>query len=141
MNMRATPPFKDKGVEAVFGAFPAKLRRPLLKLRALIFETAAATEGVGPLEECLKWGQPSYLTSKTKSGSTIRLGVSKDGQTCAFYVHCQTRLAEMFRTHYPDIFTFEGNRALHFKPDEALPEEELRHCIQLALTYKKRPRK
>ncbi|GAK45907.1 conserved protein [Tepidicaulis marinus] len=141
MSARTAPPFKDKSVEAAFGAFPVKLRRPLLRLRALIFETAAATDGVGPLEECLKWGQPSYLTPKTKSGSTVRLGAAKDGETCALYVHCQTRLAGMFRAHYPDVFTFEGNRAVHFKPDEALPEKELRHCIQMALTYKKRPRK
>ena len=35
-------------------------------LRQLIFETAAATEVVGELEETLKWGEPSYLTPKTK---------------------------------------------------------------------------
>lgn len=49
------------------------LKAKLLALRRLIFDTAKATKGVGVLQETLKWGQPSYLTPQTKSGSTIRI--------------------------------------------------------------------
>jgi hypothetical protein len=63
----------DPAVAAVFGAYPKPLKAKLLALRRLIFETAAATKGVGTLQETLKWGQPSYLTTETKSGSTIRI--------------------------------------------------------------------
>jgi len=134
MTKRVPSPPPD--IKAALGAHPVHLRKGLLALRRLIFETAAATPGVGALEETLKWGQPAYLTPETKSGSTIRLGVPKEGTSFALYIHCQTRLAQMFRQHYPGLFTFEGNRALHFKPGEPLPEEELRHCIRMALTYK-----
>ncbi len=70
-------PFDDPKVASVFDNFPKADRKGLLKLRALIFETAAQTRGVGQLNETLKWGQPAYLTPVSKSGSTIRLGLPK----------------------------------------------------------------
>ena len=46
----------------VFDTYPDEQRWPLLEIRALIFSVAGATDGVGPLVETLKWGQPRYLT-------------------------------------------------------------------------------
>ncbi|NQU58191.1 MAG: DUF1801 domain-containing protein, partial [Rhodospirillales bacterium] len=66
-------PFQYPEVENVFKAYPEKLKRKLMSLRQLIFDTALEIERVGPLEETLKWGQPSYLTQQTKSGTTIRI--------------------------------------------------------------------
>ena len=54
---------------------------------------------------------------------------------CAMFFHCQTRLIETFRELYPDTFVFEGNRAMSVSPSKPLPEEEIRHCVSLALTY------
>ncbi len=65
--------FTDPNVAEVFKNYPNEAREKLLELRKLIFNTANSIEGVGTLEETLKWGQPSYLTSETKSGSTIRI--------------------------------------------------------------------
>jgi hypothetical protein len=81
--------FSDPAVDAVFAAYPKPLRTKLLALRRLIFDTAAATKGVGALQETLKWGQPSYLTPQTKSGSTIRIDRVKSGNQVALYFHCQ----------------------------------------------------
>ncbi len=106
----------------------------LMDLRQLILDTATTTEGVGPLEETLKWGQPSYLTIASKSGTTIRVGPSGDGHF-ALFVHCQTDLVKRFRLFYPDLMDFEGNRAIRFRIGEALPATELTHCISLALRY------
>ena len=103
-------------------------------LRQLIFETAARTEGVGELEETLKWGQPAYLTSQSKSGSTIRID-RKPAALCAIYFHCQTNLIETFRSIFPYEFKYEGNRAIVFNEDDDVPVDELRHCISIALTY------
>jgi hypothetical protein len=83
--------FHDPRVEAAFAAFPDSTRDALLGMRALIFQTAAETAGVGPVEETLKWGQPAYLTRETGAGTTIRLGVPKAGGA-AIYVHCQTTI-------------------------------------------------
>lgn len=89
------------------------------------------------LEETLRWGQPSYLTTESKSGSMIRIDRVKStpGQY-ALYVHCQTSLIEMFKERYPNAFGYDGNRAILFDVNDVLPEEALRHCIALALTYK-----
>ena len=129
-------------VEVKFAGYPPRLRDKLLRLRRLIFETAAATAGVGELEETLKWGQPSYLTLRPKTGSTIRIDrADPAGARYAMYFHCQSRLVETFRELYPDRFRFEGNRSLVFALDDPVPEGALRHCIALALTYHHNKRK
>ena len=121
---------------AVFATYPAKLRGRLHSLRQLILKTAAKTEGVGPLEEALKWGQPSYLTSRSKSGSTIRIDrVKQSGEKYAIYFHCQTDLVSTFRELYPKKFTYEGNRAIVLDVNRKPDEKALAHCIALALTY------
>jgi hypothetical protein len=65
--------FADSAVDAAFAAYPKPIKAKLLTLRRLILDTASKTTGVGALEETPKWGQPSYLTTSTKSGSTIRI--------------------------------------------------------------------
>ena len=67
-------PFEDDAVRAIFDSYPDEVRDRLMEVRALIFNAAANTSGVGPNEETLKWREPAYLTSTTKSGSTIRFG-------------------------------------------------------------------
>lgn len=120
---------------AVFDTYPAAVRRQLLALRKLILDTARTTEGVGPLDEALKWGQVSFLTSESKSGSTIRIDrlKSDDGQVAVFF-HCQTNLVETFRERYPEL-DYSGNRAILLDANRRLPETKLRHCVALALTY------
>ncbi len=109
----------------------------LLSIRDLIFKVAADTDGVGEIVETLKWGQPSYLTVRPKSGSTVRLGVSKDGRP-ALFCHCQTTLVREYRDLYDADFDFEGNRAVILKDGPSLPVAELEHCLALALTYHRR---
>ena len=122
-------------VAAVFEAYPKPLRSKLQALRRLIFDTARTTDGVGPLEEALKWGQPSYLTTETKSGSTIRIDqVSDAPDRYAVYFHCQTDLVSTFRELYPEL-TYGGNRSILLDASDELPEAALRHCVALALTY------
>jgi len=79
----------DAAVNAVFSAYPNPVTAKLLALRRLIFDTAKATKGVGALEEALKWGQPSYLTAESKSGSTIRIDqVKAEAGGYTVYFHC-----------------------------------------------------
>ncbi len=132
-------------VAAVFDGYPRKMREKLLFLRQLILDTAAETEGVGELEETLKWGEPSYLTPKTKSGSTVRIDwKARDPDQYAIYFKCTTNLVESFREKYPEEFQYGGNRSIVFQKDEEVPVRELKDCISMALTYhlrKKRSRK
>ncbi len=133
--MKATA-FADADAKAVFAAYPTGLRKKLAALRSLILTTAAETEGVGEIVETLKWGQPSYLTVKPKSGTTIRIDAHGDGY--AMFVNCQTNLIGTYRELYGDVLTLKGNRAVVFSTKEELPEDVVRHCIALALTYHKR---
>lgn len=123
-------------VAKVFRAYAPKQRGKLVALRRLILKTAARTEGVGALDETLKWGQPSYLTSETGSGSTIRIDRVKASDTkYALYFHCQTDLVPTFRELYPKKFSYEGNRAIVLDANKKPDEKALAHCIALALTY------
>ena len=136
---RVTTP--DAAVDAVFESGPAPVRAKLKALRRLILDTAKATKGAGRIEEALKWGQPSYLTAETGSGSTIRIDrvKSADNQVAVFF-HCQTDLVATFRELYPEL-RYSGNRAILLDAGKKLPEAELRHCVALALTYHLRKRK
>ena len=132
----------DRAVDAVFNTYPTPLKTKLLALRRLIFETARTTPGVGALQETLKWGQPSYLTTETKSGSTVRIDQVKSAPDCyAIYFHCQTDLVETFRQLYPTEFTYGGNRSILLNAKDRVAEPALRHCIALALTYHLNKRK
>jgi hypothetical protein len=124
---------RDAAVEAVFKAYPPA-KAKLLALRRLIFDTAKATRGVGRIEEALKWGQPSYLTTETKSGSTVRID-HVAGKQYALYFHCQTDLVATFRELYADKWSYGGNRCILLSADDKVDEAALRHCIALALTY------
>lgn len=128
--------FADASVAAVFKSWPQPIRSRLLELRHLIFDVARQTPGVGKLQEALRWGQPSYLTTESGSGSTIRLGpVKNEPARYALYFHCQSGLVENFGELYPGEFTFAGNRSIIFNLDDKLSLEPLRHCICLALTH------
>jgi len=127
-------------VDAVFKAYPQPARATLLALRRLILATARSTEGVGRIEEALKWGQPSYLTPETKSGSTVRID-HVDGKQVAIYFHCQTNLITTFRELYPDQWHYGGNRCILLNADDKIDEAALRHCVALALTYHLNKRK
>jgi hypothetical protein len=134
--------FSDSAVDAVFRAYPGPVRTRLLALRRLILDTAKVTAGVGAIQEALKWGQPSYLTAETGSGSTIRIDqVKSTANGYAIYFHCQTNLVESFRELYPTELSFGGNRSILLDTAYKFPEAELRHCVALALTYHLRKRR
>jgi hypothetical protein len=125
----------DAQVADVIASFPAAARERLLAVRALIFEAAEA-ERVGPLTETLKWGEPAYLTERSRAGSTIRLGWKPASpQTIAIYFNCKTTLVESFRATLGDALSFEANRAVLLDLSRPLPAEAVRLCVAAALTY------
>ena len=128
-------PFNNPEVAARFENYDQAIRDRLLELRELIFDVAAGTEGAGPLEETLKWGQPAYLTAETKSGTTIRIDALHSRPGFGLFVHCQTTLVDRYRHMFDRDFEYEANRGLLFAPDQKLPEGQLRVCIGLALLY------
>ena len=134
--MTRAPPFGNASVEQAFRAVPPGPRKRLLALRAIIFDTAARTPGVGVLDETLKWGEPAYVTTQSGSGSTVRLGWKKaDPGSCAMYFNCRTTLVETFRSLFPNEFRFEGQRAMVFGADDPMPADSIALCVAAALTY------
>ncbi len=127
-------PFKNHLVKAAYDAFEDDKRSLLLELREQIFSVAAEAQGVGSIEETLKWGEPAYLTVRPKSGTTIRLGVSKTGKP-AIFTHCQTSVVSEFQALFPEEFTYDGNRAVYVDRLTAAETDKLRLLIKRALTY------
>lgn len=122
-------------VEKKLHSYPETAKEKLIRIRELIIETASNVEGLNKLEETFKWGEPSYVT---KHGSTLRMDwKAKNPEQVALYFQCTSNLVPTFRTIYKNHFLFEGNRALVLQLENEIPEEELKHCIALALTYHK----
>lgn len=122
----------NPAVADVFKKFPPEMRKKLLFLRTLIFETAAELD-VGKIEEILKWGEPSYIA---KQGSTIRMDWKpRAPEHYALYFNCKTTLVETFEALYGNLFCYEGNRAIIFTRLELIPVKQLKHCIGLSLQY------
>ena len=99
-------------VARVFNRYPKKMKQKLMRLRELIFDVAAKTKDVGQLEETLKWGEPAYLTSQTKSGSLIRIDAKKNRPV---EIRDVFPLPDKFGWHlqdyfFPDTFFYEKNR-------------------------------
>jgi len=131
MSTQSLPPV----VSEKFAGYAPEARAQMLALRALVLETAASTPGVGRIEETLKWGQPSFLTPETGSGTTVRIDAHRSGGV-ALFVSCNTNLVETYKALYPEM-EYEGVRAIVMRGG-AMDEAALRHCIGLALTYHKR---
>lgn len=126
----------ENEVKQKFSSYPDRIKPKMESLRDLIYEVAQATEGVGELEETLKWGEPAYLTSQTKSGTTIRIDwKSKNPEQIGMYVSCNTTLINTFKTLFENDLTFEGNRAIVLPVEQPLPKKQLMICIQMALRY------
>lgn len=116
-----------------FASYPEHIQPKLHNLRQLILEVAEEDEDIDEIEETLKWNEPSYLA---KGGSTVRFDWKpKTPDQYAIYFNCKTTLIETFKEIYPDVFVYEGNRAIVFQLNDEIPATELKHCIILAFKY------
>jgi Domain of unknown function (DU1801) len=133
--------FHNNDVATVFKAYPQGVKTKLMALRDMVFDVAQSTPGVGKLEEALRWGQPSFLTIETGSGSPIRIdAIKNEPDKYALYFICTSGLADEFKELYRKDMNFMGNRGIVFGVDDRLPLKALRHCISLALTHHLRKR-
>ncbi len=132
--MTHLPPLPED-VAAVLETYPQPARRVFDHIRATV-HVAAGETGVGPLNECLKWGEPSWLTQRNKTGTTLRLAWKASlPEEFGLYVNCRTSLVETMRMLYPDTFRYESTRAMMFRLDAEIPDQAIGHCARLALTY------
>ena len=119
---------KDK-----FESYPRHIKPIILQLRELVFSVAEELD-LGEIDETLKWGEPSY---QVKNGSPIRMDWKpKTPNQYFLFFHCQTKLVDTFRELYSEALELEGNRAIVLYANKDLPKKVIRHCIELAMTYK-----
>ncbi|MBL7865561.1 MAG: DUF1801 domain-containing protein [Cyclobacteriaceae bacterium] len=131
---------QSKKVAAVFEKTPPAIRKRLLVLRKLIFDIASKTPGVGSIEETLKWDSPSYLTSETQSGTTIRISALSPKGKYGIFVHCQSNVVKQFKQRVDTTFEYDSTRGLVLDVNDDIPPE-VKHFIYLALTYHLRKKK
>lgn len=118
-----------------FEKYPPQQRATLVILRKMILDVAQTDPRIGEIEEALRWGEPAYLTSQTKAGSTIRLGVEKTSGVPALFFNCNTTLVEGFRQQFDTELRYSKNRAVLVDKTEGKTGDALRICIAAALTY------
>ncbi len=122
-------------VKKHFDDYPAEARLRLEALRELLFDVAKDLD-INNIEETLKWGEPSY---SVKTGSPIRMDWKiKTPRNYYLYFHCQTKLVDTFRELYRQELEFQGNRAIVFDISKPLPEQAVKTCLEMALTYQQR---
>jgi len=122
-------------VDKIYANYPESVQGKMRHLRELIIATAQEIEDIQELEECLKWGEPSFVT---KYGSTLRIDwKAKNPDQYAMYFQCTSRLVDTFKLVFKQKFEFEGKRAIVFQLDQKIPELELKQCIKATLTYHK----
>eukprot|EP00750_Incisomonas_marina_P016555 INCI19173.1.p1 GENE.INCI19173.1~~INCI19173.1.p1 ORF type:complete len:135 (-),score=5.25 INCI19173.1:192-596(-) len=124
----------DPAVRAAYAAFPEPQRSMALGLRALVLEVAAETPQAGALTEALKWGQPSFLTAETKSGTTLRIGLTKAGEV-GMFAHCATTVVSDYASRFPGLDRIDGKRGVLFASGVDIVPERLRVLIRHGLTY------
>lgn len=130
--------FSDPSVKAVFESYPQVIREALEDLRETILGVGDLIQGVGPLEETLKWGQPAYRFRSPDCGATIRIGTQAAGTEYGLFLHNQTTLIDDLKALYRNRLRFSDDRAVVFAVGEVPPVEPLKHCIALALTFGRR---
>ena len=113
--------------------YPENAQSALNHLRTLIFDVAKELD-IDDIEESLKWGEPCY---SAKTGSPIRMDWKlKTPEYYYLFFNCQTKLVDTYRELYTDTLECQGNRAIVLSLSEPMPENEVKHCIALALNYK-----
>ena len=103
-------------------------------LRDLILQVAGETPEVGRLEETLKWGQPSFTTPDTRSGSTLRIGMTKAGDV-GLFAHCGTTIISDYAAAFPGLDRIDGKRGVLFADKAEIAPDRLRFLIRHGLTY------
>ena len=127
--------FKSQPVLERFMEFPKDKRKYLFELREMIFDVAKTDTRIGQISEELRWGDPSYITASSNSGSALRIGLFGESKV-ALYFHCKTMLVERFKEQYFDTLEYSKNRAILIAPQSPPKDEILRNCIYASLVYK-----
>ena len=131
--MRQTLP---NDLQNVICEWPKDAQTHFHGLREIVHDTAASNPKVGPLTETLKWGEPSFLTDKSRSGTTLRIcWKAKTPAEIGLFVICRTDMLEQVRALFPDAFRFEGTRAAYLPLSQPIPVDAVSFLTSRTQTY------
>ena len=123
-------------LKIVVNGWPKNAQTHFHGLRDIVKDTAATNPLVGPLTETLKWGEPSFLTEQSRSGTTLRVAwKSKSPDEIGLFVICRTDMLEQVRALFPDAFRYEGTRAAYLPLSQTIPVEAVSYLASRAQTY------
>ncbi|GHA59542.1 hypothetical protein GCM10008927_26370 [Amylibacter ulvae] len=125
-------PISNPQIEQAYASFPENVHEGANRLRDLILTTGAQLADVDNITECLRWGQPSYISP---IGTALRIGVPKSGGF-GLFTHCQSNVISNFTQTFGPDFRFDGNRGVLFETENDIQPDKLRLMIEHALTYK-----
>lgn len=101
-----------------------------------VFHDIAAQNALGPLDETLKWGKPSWRPKRPRTGSTLRMDWQPNApHRLSLFVDCKTDLAARMADLYADVLTNDGRRAMGLALTAPLPEQAIAHLAQMTFTY------
>lgn len=129
-------PTLPSDLQNVLNGWPKDAQTYFHDLRNIVHNAAGANPVVGPLTETLKWGEPSFLTDKSRSGTTLRAAwKSKTPNEMGLFVICRTDMLEQVRALYPEAFRYEGTRAAYLTLSHPIPEDAVSYLTSRAQTY------
>ena len=124
----------EENLKRVVTGYPELAKEKFFQIKNLIYEVADK-KGISKIEESLKWNEPSF---SVKGGTPVRIAWNlKRKNQIGVYFSCSTNLIENFRVVYEVILNFEGKRGIIFQLNDEIPVEELKMCLEKALTYHK----
>lgn len=118
-------------------AYPAPIRDHLLRLRTMVYDIAEADPEIGEVYEALKWGQPSFLTRRPQSGTTLRIDRAKKAgdHHIALYFSCQSTLGPEIQSRFGHEIECDGKRQVLLDIRKSYPDAILAEIIGLTLKY------
>ncbi len=124
---------QNSPIDARIADYPSHAKKRFATVRQLLHDTAL-TCGSQPVEESLKWSEPSF---GSRNGSPVRMAWKQASpDTLSLYFNCNTKLVATFREVLPDEFEYHGNRELRLPLTGVLPERALIRVFAAALQYK-----
>ena len=123
----------DCSVRDHYKQYSDSIRQPVDDLRTIVIEAASEIEELAEVEETLKLGEPSFLTT---GGSTVRIDWKQSmPDQFAMYFSCTSKLVPTFKRLFGDVFKFDKNRAIVFSTSSPIPTTKLKACVAAALQY------
>tara|TARA_R110002049_G_scaffold23545_3_gene83320 strand:- start:34817 stop:35224 length:408 start_codon:yes stop_codon:yes gene_type:complete len=125
---------------ARIATWPAPAQHALWTCRAR-FHDIAKRDDIGPLDEALKWNQPSWRPRRPRTGSTLRLlWDEQQPGDLAFFVDCKTDIAARMQHLYPDLPANDGRRRIAVSLAAPLPDDAISHLAEMTFCYHRAPR-